>query len=132
MQVIKENKGWTNSKRFKRKNQIVNKKKYNIYLSSQRLREFYAVVTNKKYLKNPLSPIGAKNQIEFFKQNFNILIIDDDTITKLLKLAEKYSFIKEDKRILKYFQYMPEAPRVTGRNAKPFPLVTCGASRYNY
>jgi len=37
-----------------------------LFISTQILREFYAVVTNNKYLKNPLTHSQANKQIDFF------------------------------------------------------------------
>ena len=38
-----------------------------LIISTQILREFYAVVTNNKYLENPLTPEQASSQIDYFK-----------------------------------------------------------------
>ena len=62
-----------------------------IFISTQILREFFAVVTNKKYMKNPLSVIDANNQIRFFQSNLNVLSVTEDVINHLLKLTEKYN-----------------------------------------
>ena len=64
----------------------LSKNNHQIYISTQILREFYAVVTNKKYLNNPLSIQDAKAQIDFFSKSFEILPIDLNTITKLKEL----------------------------------------------
>src|SRR4030042_4322788 len=62
-----------------------------IFVSTQILREFFAVVTNKKYMKNPLSVNEANKQIKFFQSNFNILPINENVINQLLNLTEKYN-----------------------------------------
>lgn len=64
---------------------------FQIFISTQILREFFAVVTNKKYLKNPLSVNDANKQIRFFINNFNILPVNEDVINQLLTLTEKYN-----------------------------------------
>jgi predicted nucleic acid-binding protein len=62
-----------------------------IFISTQIIREFYAVVTNEKYLIKPLSPEQAVSQINFFISNFSVLTIDMQTIEKLQELLVKYN-----------------------------------------
>jgi len=68
----------------------LNEKNVSINISTQILREFYAVVTGKKYLKNPLSPDEAKSQSFYFMSVFNILEITREVIGKLFQLVDKY------------------------------------------
>lgn len=64
---------------------------YQIFISTQILREFFAIVTNKKYIKKPLPVNVANKQINFFQSNFEILTVDEDIINRLTKLTEKYN-----------------------------------------
>lgn len=66
-------------------------KEYQFCISSQILREFYAVVTNSKYLKNPLTPDVANEVITFFQDNLLIYIITNGVINQLKILCEKYN-----------------------------------------
>ena len=67
------------------------KLKTELFISTQILREFYAVVTNKKYLQNPLTPKQANEQIKFFISTFNILPISDTIFPFLAVISEKYA-----------------------------------------
>lgn len=62
-----------------------------LFISTQILREFYAVVTNKKYLQNPLAPKQANEQIKFFISTFNVLPISDTIFPSLAAISEKYN-----------------------------------------
>jgi len=69
------------------------KKMYNssyLIISTQIIREFYAVVTNNKYLINPLTPEQANNQIDFFKSVFTVNKVDMSVISELQKLIVNY------------------------------------------
>ena len=61
-----------------------------ISISTQVLREFYAVVTGKKYFKSPLEPKVAKEQVISFSTQFNVLDINQDVLSQLIILIEKY------------------------------------------
>jgi predicted nucleic acid-binding protein len=69
---------------------------YDVFLSTQVLREFFAVVTNPRYIKNPLSIENANDQIQIFHTDFDILPVDYTIITKLIKLTEKYQITGQD------------------------------------
>jgi predicted nucleic acid-binding protein len=62
-----------------------------IFISTQIIREFYAVVTNEKYLIKPLLPEQAVSQINFFVSNLSVLTIDMQTIVKMQELLVKYN-----------------------------------------
>jgi len=57
-----------------------------LVISTQILREFYAVVTNTKYLENPLTPEQASSQIDYFKSVFGVHAIDMNVIKELQKI----------------------------------------------
>jgi predicted nucleic acid-binding protein len=65
-------------------------KNIGINISTQILREFYAVVTTSRYFENPLEPDTAKEQILYFTSAFNVADINHDVILKLISLIEKY------------------------------------------
>jgi len=67
------------------------KTKSELFISTQILREFYAVVTNDKYLKNPLTPKQANEQIKFFINTFNTLPVTENIFPLLAVLSEKYN-----------------------------------------
>jgi|GEM_PF-848930 len=66
---------------------------FSLNISTQVLREFYGVVTGKKYLKTPLEPDAAKNQLIYFMSVFNVIEISHEVILKLIKLIDKYKII---------------------------------------
>ncbi|MCP4136080.1 MAG: type II toxin-antitoxin system VapC family toxin [bacterium] len=57
------------------------------YISTQILRELYAIITNNKYLSNPLSPETAKDVISYYQSEFNLLLITKDVISRLLEIV---------------------------------------------
>lgn len=57
-----------------------------LVISTQILREFYAVVTNTNYLENPLTPTQANSQIDYFKSVFGVYSIDLNVIKELQKI----------------------------------------------
>ncbi|OQX97796.1 MAG: hypothetical protein B6I24_07550 [Bacteroidetes bacterium 4572_128] len=57
-----------------------------LIISTQILREFYAVVTNGKYLENPLTPEQANMQIDYFKSIFTVCSVDLNVIKELQKI----------------------------------------------
>jgi len=67
------------------------KQKSELFISTQILREFYAVVTNKKYLKNPLTPKQANEQIKFFVNTVNVLTVTENIFPLLAVISEKYN-----------------------------------------
>lgn len=65
--------------------------KSELFISTQILREFYAVVTNKKYLKNPLTPKQANEQIKFFLHTFSTLPVSHSIFPFLSVISETYN-----------------------------------------
>jgi predicted nucleic acid-binding protein len=58
----------------------------------QNLIELYAVLTDKRRVENPLSPIKAKELIEFYKDSdIRIIAPSPLTIATIAKLIEKHS-----------------------------------------
>jgi predicted nucleic acid-binding protein len=69
---------------------------YDVFISTQVLREFFAVVTNPKYIKKPFPIERANDQIQIFHTDFEVLPVDYTIITKLIKLTEKYKITGQD------------------------------------
>lgn len=69
---------------------MLSKKDFSFYISTQIIREFYAVVTSERYLKKPLSPRKARDQILYFCSVFNVIEITREVIPGLLDLAKGY------------------------------------------
>ena len=69
----------------------LNKDETGLYISTQVIREFYAVDTNQKYLMKPLSPKQANAQIDFLKKEFNVLVINEHVISILQSLLLKFN-----------------------------------------
>jgi len=63
---------------------------YDFYISTQVIREFFAVVTGSKYLRNPLTSKKANEQIKDFRDKLKVKIIDDKTLDILGEIVEKY------------------------------------------
>ncbi len=63
---------------------------HHLFISTQIIREFLSVSTNKKFLKNPLPIKEANRKVKEFRQNFEVLNIEIETIERLMKIAEKY------------------------------------------
>jgi predicted nucleic acid-binding protein len=61
-----------------------------VFISTQIIREFLSVSTNKKFLKNPLPIKEANQKVKEFRENFEILNIEIETIERLMKIAEKH------------------------------------------
>ena len=53
----------------------LSEKESKFIISTQIIREFFAVVTNPKYLRNPLSFIEVNKQIGFFQSSFELVLI---------------------------------------------------------
>ena len=66
------------------------KNRKRLFVSTQILREFYAVATREKYFNNPLQPNVARAQISSFQAAYNIIDVTQDVIYKLTDLLEKY------------------------------------------
>jgi predicted nucleic acid-binding protein len=61
-----------------------------VFISTQIIREFLSVSTNKKFLKSPLSIKDANRKVKELIENFEVLNIDIETIDRLMKIAEKH------------------------------------------
>lgn len=61
-------------------------------ISIQNLVEFYAVMTDKRRVEHPLSPVKAKELVEFYKdcENIQIIIPSYQTLETIMKLAAKH------------------------------------------
>lgn len=75
-------------------NKLFKEKK--LVISTQILREFYAVVTNKRYLNDPLSIEQANNQIDYFKSVFTVLPININVINEPQKLLVNSKIIGQN------------------------------------
>jgi len=62
-------------------------------VSIQNLIELYAVITDKRRVEHPLTPVKAKELIEFYKKDTGIRIIAPvvRTVDTIAKLIEKHS-----------------------------------------
>jgi predicted nucleic acid-binding protein len=61
-------------------------------VSIQNFIELYAVITDKRRVEHPLSPLKARELIEFYKgSNIRIIAPMSKTIDTVTKLIEKYS-----------------------------------------
>ncbi len=69
---------------------------YEIYISSQVLREFFAVATNRKFFKKPLSVEEAVLKIEEFENNFTVLYDSANSLSRLKELVQRYQIKKQD------------------------------------
>jgi predicted nucleic acid-binding protein len=69
---------------------------YNVYVSSQVLREFLAISTDNKFFERPLSIEEAFSKMDEYKKNFNILYDSELSMSKLKHLASKYQICKQD------------------------------------
>ncbi len=65
-------------------------KNIRIFISTQVLREFFAVVTGKRYFSSPLDPVAAKDQVLYFSSVFEVAEVTRDVISQLSTLIEKY------------------------------------------
>jgi predicted nucleic acid-binding protein len=67
------------------------RKTTSVFISSQIIREFFAVVTNPRYVKTPLSAKQANSQITFFQSIFTVLPVTETTAVLACDLAEKHN-----------------------------------------
>jgi predicted nucleic acid-binding protein len=67
------------------------KQNVSIFLFTQILREFYAVVTSSKFLVKALPPELAKKQIDFFISSFSILPVSVSEISICTELCARYN-----------------------------------------
>jgi len=84
------------------KHKIVNEKlsyfvekEYSIFISTQILREYFAICTNGKIFKIPLTYEQAVNKVNEFIANFNLVCETNNIMTTLNSLIIKY---KQDKQ----------------------------------
>jgi len=66
---------------------------YQIFISTQVLREFYAISTNSKFFDKSLSVDEAILKIDEFQNNF--IILEESHIEKLKSLCKKYKIKKQ-------------------------------------
>lgn len=69
---------------------------YELYISPQILREFYAISTNNKLFKTPLSIEDSIMKVKEYLKFFNIIYELDSTIHRVLKLCKKYKIKKQN------------------------------------
>ena len=67
--------------------------KFEVFISTQTLREFYAVVTSSKFLVNALSPKSATKQIKFLLTTFTVLPVSISETLQLNELCTEYKII---------------------------------------
>lgn len=61
-------------------------------IAVQNLIELYAIITDKKRVEHPLSPVKAKELIEFYKSsNIRIIAPTPKTIDSIINLIEKHN-----------------------------------------
>lgn len=69
---------------------------YEIFVSSQVLREYFAVATNEKFFKRQLSIQEAVLKIKEFEDNFTVLFDTGASLSKLRQIVLKYQIKKQD------------------------------------
>ena len=69
---------------------------YTIYISSQVLREFFAIATNEKFFERPLSIEEAVSKRKEFENSFTVLYDSDSSISLLNEMVLKYQIKKQD------------------------------------
>ena len=68
---------------------------YTIYISSQVLREFFAIATNGKFFEKPLDIPEALAKMKEYEDNFTVLYDTDSSLSKLRELALEYRIKKK-------------------------------------
>jgi predicted nucleic acid-binding protein len=66
-----------------------------LFVSSQILREYFAISTNGSIFKKPLSRKQAVGKIQEFLKRFNLLLEKETTIQTLMDLIEKYAVSRQ-------------------------------------
>jgi predicted nucleic acid-binding protein len=66
-----------------------------LFVSSQILREYFAISTNGSIFKRPLNHKQAIGKIHEFLKRFNILLEKETTIQILMDLIEKYTISRQ-------------------------------------
>jgi predicted nucleic acid-binding protein len=69
---------------------------YNVYISSQILREFLVISTNNKFFEKPLTIDAALSKVDEYRKNFEVLYGSELSMTKLKHLISKYQICKQD------------------------------------
>ncbi len=69
------------------------KNDYQVYVSSQIMREFYAISTNPKFFDEPLTVDEAIMKIEEFQNSF--IVLEENYLNELKLLCKKYNIIKQ-------------------------------------
>lgn len=66
---------------------------YQIFISSQIIREFYAISTNSKFFDKPLSVDEAILKINEFENSF--VVLEESYTEELKRLCKKYEIVKQ-------------------------------------
>lgn len=66
---------------------------YQIFISSQVLREFYAISTNAKFFDQPLSVDEAILKVDEFQSSF--VVLEESYTEELKRLCKKYEIVKQ-------------------------------------
>ena len=66
-----------------------------LYTTSQILREFFAISTNSKIFKKPLSCKQATKKIREFLDCFNLICENEAAVVTLLKLLDRYPVLRQ-------------------------------------
>jgi predicted nucleic acid-binding protein len=74
----------------------LSKNKFKIFVSTQVLREFFAISTNGNIFEKPLSTEEAVLKLEEFQKNFRVIHEDDSSIEHLKQILKKYKISKQD------------------------------------
>ena len=67
----------------------------NLFISSQILREFFAISTNAKIFQNPLTIEEAVQKLQEFQDNFIVLYDTNSSLTILKKMLLKYKIERQ-------------------------------------
>jgi predicted nucleic acid-binding protein len=65
-----------------------------LFVSSQILREFFAIATNGSIFKKPLNHKQAVGKIQEFLKGFTLLLEKETTIQTLMELIEKHAVLR--------------------------------------
>ena len=73
----------------------LNQSENQLFVSSQVLREFYAIVTNSKIFPKPLTIKQALHKIREFLMRFSLVIEKETTLHVLISLLERYAVSRQ-------------------------------------
>lgn len=76
--------------------EYLSKKNFEIFISSQVLREFFAIATNDRFFEKALTVEEAVSKLDEFKENFRVLFEDNHSIEILTRIVKKYKICKQD------------------------------------